>query len=61
MTDDLVERLQEIALGYLAECNKAADRIEALEAENARLREAVEWDVAEDAKYIRAALEARHD
>lgn len=42
MTDDLVERLQEIALGYLAECNKAADRIEALEAENERLRKVLE-------------------
>ena len=35
---------------------EAADRIEALEAENERLREALEWYVAEDAKYMRAAL-----
>ena len=34
----------------------AAERIEALSAENERLREALEWYVAEDEKYIRAAL-----
>lgn len=38
---------------------EAADRIEALEAENERLREALEWYVAEDAKYMRAALGER--
>ena len=60
MTDDdkaLVERLRindrEIYLSLLGE---AADRIEALSAENERLREALEWYVAEDAKYMRAAL-----
>ena len=33
-----------------------AREAEALRAENARLREALEWYVAEDAKYMRAAL-----
>ena len=38
-------------------------RYQALEAENERLREALEWYVAEDAKYMRAALneDTRHD
>ena len=32
VVSDLWEQQKEIALGYLADCNKAADRIEALEA-----------------------------
>lgn len=35
---DLWEQQKEIALDYLADCNKAADRIEALQADNAKLR-----------------------
>lgn len=36
---------------------EAAERIEALEAENGRLREALNWYVMDDEKYIRAARE----
>ena len=39
VVSDLWEQQKEIALDYLADCNKAADRIEALEAENERLEE----------------------
>ena len=47
VVSDLWEQQKEIALGYLADCNKAADRIEALEAENERLRGALAMCVAE--------------
>ena len=40
---DLWEQQKEIALDYLADCNKAADRIEALQADKAKLREALRW------------------
>lgn len=39
VVSDLWEQQKEIALDYLADCNKAADRIKALEAENERLEE----------------------
>lgn len=38
VVSDLWEQQKEIALGYLADCNKAADRIEALEGKVERLR-----------------------
>lgn len=57
VVSDLWEQQKEIALVYLADCNKAAERIEALEAENGRLREALNWYVMDDEKYIRAARE----
>lgn len=40
VVSDLWEQQKEISLDYLTDCNKAAERIEALEAENERLREA---------------------
>ena len=40
VVSDLWEQQKKIALDYLADCNKTADRIEALSAENKRLREA---------------------
>ena len=48
--------MTDIRTNYCVACKEMADRIEALETENARLREALEWYVAEDEKYIRAAL-----
>ena len=38
VVSDLWEQQKKIALDYLADCNKTADRIEALSAENERLR-----------------------
>lgn len=61
--DDLVEWLRdwltvcsdgEIVVEPI--CEEIADHIEALQNEVDRLREALEWYVAEDAKYMRAAL-----
>ena len=64
MTEDdkaLVEQLEALAANSEGQddwlvMSDAADRIEALSAENKRLREALEWYIAEDAKYMRAAL-----
>ena len=66
MTDSkaLIERLQNNAVPVepnhviveRAKVIQVIDHIEKLEADNARLREALEWYVAEDEKYIRAAL-----
>lgn len=39
VVSDLWEQQKEIALDYLADCNKAAERIEALEAEVTRLKD----------------------
>jgi len=61
VVSDLWEQQKEIALDYLTDCNKAAERIEALEAEIERLR--VEAKAQYDRGYYdgctRAALEAR--
>lgn len=57
VVSDLWEQQKEIALDYLTDCNKAADRIEAQVAEIERLREALNWYVMDDEKYIRAARE----
>ena len=68
MTEDdkaLVERLDGWArdafegrklIGGYRDILWAVERIEALSAENERLREALEWYIAEDANYMRAAL-----
>ena len=63
MTDEakaLVEALKRYTLTYDQRW-KLVDLIETQAREIERLREALEWYVAEDVKYIRAALEARHD
>jgi len=61
VVSDLWEQQKEIALDYLTDCNKAADRIEAQAAEIERLR--VEAKAQFDRGYYdgctRAALEAR--
>jgi hypothetical protein len=61
VVSDLWEQQKEIALDYLTDCNKAADRIEAQSAEIERLR--VETKAQYDRGYYdgctRAALEAR--
>ena len=61
VVSDLWEQQKEIALDYLTDCNKAADRIEAQSAEIERLR--VEVKAQYDRGYYdgctRAALDAR--
>ena len=61
VVSDLWEQQKQIALDYLADCNKAADHIEAQAAEIERLR--VETKAQFDRGYYdgctRAALEAR--
>jgi len=49
---DLWEQQKEIVLGYLTDCDKAAERIEALLAENARLRAVSEFYLAKLAKIM---------
>ena len=68
VVSDLWEQQKEIALDYLADCNKAADHIEAQAAEIERLRDLLNH-VANEANHdcetmwitdiIRAALDAR--
>jgi len=57
VVSDLWEQQKEIALDYLTDCNKAAERIEAQAAENERLREKISrtydkayWAGVEDGK-----------
>jgi hypothetical protein len=65
MTDDLVQRLFAEAdnfkvdreVGVRGMLYRAADCIEAQAAEIERLREALNWYVMDDEKYIRAARE----
>lgn len=61
VVSDLWEQQKEIALDYLADCNKAADRIEVLEAEIERLR--AEADAQYDRGYYEGCANpiVRHD
>jgi hypothetical protein len=56
MTDDLVQRLRSNR-PIPTIPHEAADRIEAQAAEIERLREALNWYIMDDEKYIRAARE----
>ena len=59
---DHIEVLETHNEGYKLALAEQLQIRQQLEADNARLREALEWYIAEDAKYIRAALqETSHD